>query len=131
MIFVDTSAWFASIVPSDTNYPSASSWINQNTQPLLTTDYIVDETLTLLRSRGEAQRAIRLGEAFFLGTLTTIYYLNEEDIQQSWQIFRHFSDKEWSFTDCTSRVAMSKFGLTQAFTFDNHFCQFGFVIVVP
>jgi hypothetical protein len=131
MIFVDTSAWFASIVPSDTNYPSASSWVNQNTQPLLTTDYIVDETLTLLRSRGEVQRAIRLGEAFFSSTLTTIHYLNEEDIQQSWQVFRQFSDKEWSFTDCTSRVVMNKFGLTQAFTFDHHFVQFGFVTVVP
>jgi uncharacterized protein len=131
MIFVDTSAWFASIVPSDTNYPSASSWVNQNTQPLLTTDYIVDETLTLLRSRGETERAIRLGEAFFSSILTTIYYLNEEDIQQSWQVFRQFSDKEWSFTDCTSRVVMNKLDLTQAFTFDHHFVQFGFVTVVP
>ena len=131
MIFVDTSAWFASIVPSDINHTEASSWVNQNTQPLLTTDYIVDETLTLLRTRGELQRAISLGEAFFSGALTTIYYLNEEDIQQSWQVFRQFSDKEWSFTDCTSRVIMSKLGLTHSFSFDHHFVQFGFVTVVP
>jgi predicted nucleic acid-binding protein len=131
MIFVDTSAWFASTVPSDTNYRSASSWVNQNTQPLLTTDYIVDETLTLLRSRGEVQRAISLGEAFFSGALTAIYYLNEEDIRGAWQVFRQFSDKEWSFTDCTSRVVMTKLGLIQAFTFDRHFCQFGFVTVMP
>jgi len=116
MIFVDTSAWFASIVPSDTDHQAASLWVNQNNQPLLTTDYIVDETLTLLRTRGEALRAISLGEAFFSGVLATIYYLSEEDIQQSWQIFRQFSDKNWSFTDCTSRVVMSKLNLTEAFT---------------
>ncbi|ERT09629.1 hypothetical protein M595_0284 [Lyngbya aestuarii BL J] len=38
MIFVDTSAWFATVVPSDSNYQAANTWIRQNTQPLLTTD---------------------------------------------------------------------------------------------
>lgn len=93
MIFVGTSAWFASIVPSDTEHQAASSWVNQNTKPLITTDYIVDETLTLLRTRGETLRAISLGEAFFSNNLTTIYYLTEEDIRQTWQVFRQFSDK--------------------------------------
>ncbi len=131
MIFVDTSAWFASIVPSDTNHQAASSWLNQNTQPLLTTDYIVDETLTLLRTRGETLRAISLGEAFFSDVLTTIYYLTQEDIRQTWQVFRQFSDKKWSFTDCSSFFVMNKLGLTQAFIFDHHFHQFGFVNIVP
>ena len=69
MIFVDTGAWFASVVPSDIDHASASQWLNQNSEPLLTTDYIVDETLTLLRARGESTRAIRLGEQFFSGAL--------------------------------------------------------------
>lgn len=131
MIFVDTSAWFASIVPSDTEHQAASSWVSQNNRPLLTTDYIIDETLTLLRIRGETLRAISLGEAFFSDNLTTIYYLTEEDIRQTWQVFCQFSDKNWSFTDCASRVVMTKLDLTQAFTFDHHFRQFGFVNVVP
>jgi hypothetical protein len=45
-----------------------------------------------LRSRGEVHRAISLGEAFFSGALTAIYYLNEEDIRGAWQVFRQFSD---------------------------------------
>lgn len=94
MIFVDTSAWFASVVPSDTDHQAASMWVAQHTQPLVTTDYIVDETLTLLRSRGEALRAINLGEAFFSGTLATLYYLTEEDIRQTWHVFRQFLDKD-------------------------------------
>ncbi|MDX2241216.1 MAG: PIN domain-containing protein [Leptolyngbyaceae cyanobacterium bins.302] len=115
MIFVDTSAWFASIVPSDDDYNAASQWIAQNTQDLFTTDYVVDETLTLLRSRGETTRAISLGEAFFSGVLANLYYLTEADIQQTWHMFRQFSDKDWSFTDCTSRVVMTKFKLIQRF----------------
>ncbi len=131
MIFVDTSAWFASVVPSDTDHKAAFTWLSQNTQALLTTDYVVDETLTLLRSRGEVLRATSLGKAFFSNALTTLYFLTEEDIRQTWQVFQHFSDKEWSFTDCSSRVVMSKLNLTHAFTFDHHFRQFGFVKVVP
>jgi len=131
MVFVDTSAWFASVVPSDRDHAAATRWLSQNTQPLITTDYIVDETLTLLKVRGQALRATLLGEQFFRGILTTIYYLTEADIVLSWQIFRQFFDKEWSFTDCTSKVIIDKLHLRQAFAFDHHFHQFGSVAVVP
>ena len=67
MILVDTSAWFASVVPSDTDYQVATLWMRQNTQPLLTTDYVIDETLTLLRVRGHNSRAMALGEGLFTG----------------------------------------------------------------
>lgn len=131
MIFVDTGAWFAAIVPSDSDYLTAATWFSQNTQPLITTNYVIDETLTLLRMRRENQRAIALGDSFFSGALATVHYLTEVEIQQAWQVFRQFSDKEWSFTDCTSKVVMEKFKITQAFAFDHHFHQFGSVNVLP
>ncbi|MCY7275036.1 MAG: DNA-binding protein [Phormidesmis sp. CAN_BIN44] len=106
MIFVDTSAWFASVVPSDSDHRVASLWVGQNAEPLLATDYVIDETLTLLRTRGEAQRAIILGDAFFANTVATVYYLTEEDMRQAWQTFRQVSDKNWSFTDCASKVVV-------------------------
>jgi predicted nucleic acid-binding protein len=59
MIFVDTGAWFASVVPLDQDYTAATRWLNQNTQPRLTTDYIVDETLTLLKTRGQMLRTMQ------------------------------------------------------------------------
>lgn len=131
MIFVDTGAWFAITVPSDPNYPTARAWMQQNQSSLLTTDYVIDETLTLLRARGEFQRAIVLGEAFFSGTLTQIYYLTQTDIQATWQTFRQFADKQWSFTDCSSKTILEKLNCKEAFAFDHHFRQFGSVTVVP
>ncbi len=131
MIFVDTGAWFASVVPSDSDHLAATTWISRNTQPLLTTDYVVDETLTLLKARREKSRVIALGDSFFSGQLATIYYLTETDIQLTWQVFRQFSDKDWSFTDCASKVVMEKLGITQAFSFDRHFRQFGSIAIVP
>lgn len=131
MIFVDTGAWFAITVPSDPNHAQAKAWLRSNTKPLLTTDYVIDETLTLLRARGEFQRAISLGDAFFTKAIAQIHYLSEEDIQETWQTFRQFVDKQWSFTDCSSKVILEKFKCTEAFAFDYHFKQFGSVVVVP
>lgn len=131
MIFVDTSAWFASIVPSDPNYQAVNIWMRQNTELLLTTDYIVDETLTLLRARKERVRSLAMGKAFFAGQLGTLYYLTQDDIHLTWQVFTQFSDKDWSFTDCSSKVVMEKLQITQALSFDSHFRQFGSITVMP
>jgi uncharacterized protein len=114
MIFVDTSAWFASVVPSDSDYAAASSWLGGNTEPLLTTDYVMDETLALLKFRGESLRTLSLGKEFFRGTLTEVYYLTEIDIKQTWETFQQYSDKDWSFTDCASKVVIEKLRLTHA-----------------
>lgn len=73
MIFVDTSGWFASIVSTDRDHEIAREWFLQNRKPLFTTDYIVDETLTLFRSRGENTRAIQIAEEFFSEELSEIY----------------------------------------------------------
>ena len=65
MIFVDSGAWFASVVEDDTDHFAAKSWFGHNTEQLLITDYVIDETLTLLRSRGEHRKALEL-EGFSL-----------------------------------------------------------------
>ena len=131
MIFTDTGGWFGMSVPEDHNYSAATNWLSRNYKPLLTTDYIVDETLTLLKSRGQGTLALSLGQQFFSGSLATIYYLTEEDIRATWQVFTRYADKEWSFTDCSSRVVMEKLGITEAFAFDQHFRQFGTITVAP
>jgi predicted nucleic acid-binding protein len=131
MIFVDTGAWFAAVTPTDPNHERATAFLSANREPLLTTDYVIDETLTLLRARGERQRALTLGERFFAGDVAEIYHLTTDDVQRAWEVFRDYADKEWSFTDCASKIIIAKFNLNAAFAFDQHFRQFGTVAVVP
>jgi uncharacterized protein len=57
--------------------------------------------------------------------------ITEQHFAEAWDIFQHFIDKEWSFTDCTSRVVMERLGIPRAFAFDDHFGQFGTVTVLP
>ena len=58
MTFVDSSAWFASVVPRDPGHGAIVAYMGSYPGVLLTTDYVIDEALTLLRSRGEGARAI-------------------------------------------------------------------------
>jgi predicted nucleic acid-binding protein len=131
MIFVDSGAWFATIVPSDQDYRVAKSWFDTNDDMLVTSNFIVDETLTLFRARGETRHAEHIGTLFFEGELAQIEYVTEDDFRKAWTIFRDYDDKGWSFTDCTSKVIMERLGIKTAFAFDQHFRQFGAVDVVP
>ena len=49
----------------------------------------------------------------------------------AWFAFSRFADKDWSFTDCTSKVVIERFGISKAFTFDHHFHQFGSLEIFP
>jgi predicted nucleic acid-binding protein len=131
MIFVDTGAWYASVVDVDPDHIAARAWLDQNTVQLATSDYIIDETLTLLRVRKFPTLALDLGHMLFGGQIAKILKIGEEDIREAWTTFRDFSDKGWSFTDCTSKAVIERLEIDTAFSFDSHFRQFGAVTVVP
>jgi hypothetical protein len=129
--FVDTSAWYALYVWKDLHHVAAATWLKANRQPLLTTDYVIDETLTLMRSHDEGTVAIEFGTHAFEQRLATIHSIASDEIAAAWQVFRDYDDKDWSFTDCTSKVVMERHKIATAFTFDHHFRQFGTVAVAP
>src|ERR1700752_236173 len=131
MIFVDTGAWYASLVPTDPDHERAVEWLAENDSPLLTTDYVIDEILTLLRVRGERRRALLLGSRFFTQALAEINKITDADLTVAWRTFEQFDDKNWCFTDCTSKVVMERLSIKVAFAFDHHFHQFGTIQVVP
>lgn len=131
-IFVDTGGWFSMVVTSDVDHSSVTGCFALfASDTLVTTDYVVDETLTLLRARGYDQRAQMLGEAFFGDTLAIVHYLDEIQIRAAWDVFRLYQDKRWSFTDCSSMVVMETLGITKAISLDRHFRQFGTIEVFP
>ncbi len=46
------------------------------------------------------------------------------------EIFKKYTDKDYSFTDCISFAHMKTNGIKKVFTFDEHFKHFGFELVV-
>jgi hypothetical protein len=131
VIFVDTSAWFAVFSLRDAHHSIAMATVRAFREQLVTTDYVADETLTLLRARQENHRAVAFGHRVIDGQWAKIVHLDESDFAEAWKLFQQFHDKRWSFTDCASRVVMERLGIQRAFAFDDHFRQFGTVTVVP
>jgi predicted nucleic acid-binding protein len=98
---------------------------------LVTADYVIDELLTLIRARADHRSAVKIGAAIFRGELAHVEWVSVSDVTEAWNTFRSFDDKRWSFTDCVSRVIIERMGIPYAFAFDEHFRQFGNVIVIP
>ena len=131
MIFVDTSAWYALSSVRDVYHVQANRLLAAIQEQLVTSDYVIDETLTLFRSRGESLHALAFGTEVIEGSFAEIVTIDHQDFVLDWEIFQRFNDKEWSFTDCTSYIVMERLGIQRAFAFDDHFRQFGTVAVLP
>lgn len=71
--------------------------------------------------------AIEFGEEIRKSNLIEIIYIDQELEEESWKFFKKYSDKNFSFTDCTNFTIMKKFGIKEAFSSDHHFEQAGFV----
>jgi predicted nucleic acid-binding protein len=130
-VFVDTGAWFAAAVPSDPDHESASQFFRNCRGPVVTTDYIVDELLTLFATRGRKRKANRWLHKVLWGGGVALELVTSADFDEAIRVYQRFGDKTWSFTDCTSYVVVERLGVSIACSFDIHFRQFGIVQVVP
>ena len=96
---------------------------------LVVTDYILDETYTLLLMNVGYMATVSFKQKLdlmFRQNIVSVYWVNEPITAQAWSIFERFNqDKQWSFTDCVSYAMMKEVGITEAFTFDHHFSQMG------
>lgn len=131
-LFVDTAGWMACADAADPSHATAITardrWLERK-GVLVTTDYVIDETLTLIRFRlglpaAEAWWKQIEGSARLQWELIT-----PERAEKARHLFFRYADKDFSFTDCTSFVVMQQLKLKQALTTDRHFKQIGFQIV--
>jgi predicted nucleic acid-binding protein len=123
MIFVDTSAWFAAYVPTDPQHQAVSRRLRSETGPVITTDFVVDETMTLLLARRERQRAVNFGRDLLEQGVARLEILTLADLVNAYTVFCRYDDKAWSFTDCTSFVLMQRLRIVEAVALDDHFRQ--------
>ncbi len=129
MIFVDSSAWFAIEAEDEINHQSAQKFLVEIASGkhgiLITTDYVLDETLTLLQSKKGLLVALNFIDKIRRSKSIRIFWISENIFEEALDMFKKASDA-WSFTDCTSFASMRDLLITEAFTFDNHFRQAGF-----
>jgi uncharacterized protein len=119
-IFVDTGAWYALVDKNDPDHPEAASFLKNNKIPLLTTNFIFDETITLLRRRLGWIIAGEFGKRLKDSRFATLVAVQRKDEERAWELFLKFKDQEFSYTDCTSFAVMAALKIDTAFSFDRH-----------
>ncbi len=121
MIFIDTGVWYTLLVPKDPNHERTVEWFDLVVEPMVTSDYIVDETSTLLLMRGERSKAIEFGNLAIFGSVAFLHKLYEDQFHRSWLLFQQLSSSGLSFTDCTSHIIAVDLGVKTVASFDHHF----------
>ena len=130
-IFIDTGAFLSLEDESDQYHEVAIQFheqvLRRRRYEIVTTSYILDETLTLIRLRVGIKASIDFSKKFRKSEVIKIVQVSRGIEEKALDIFERYDDKDFSFTDCVSFVVMWEMRIKEAFAFDQHFDQMGFV----
>jgi predicted nucleic acid-binding protein len=128
-VFVDTGMFQALLDHTDEHhFEAVTLWkrFEEQNYTLFTSNYILDETFTLLRVRCGVEYAVTFRNTLVGSIRLNIERVTVDDEANAWTFFV----RDWhklSFTDCVSFAVMQRLGLQQAATFDEHFSKAGFI----
>ncbi len=128
-VFVDTSGIVALMWARDTWHRAAkAAWkrLLATRAPLVTTDLVLAESVTLARSRGGYEVSLKLGEALRKPPFEMVWSTPDR-FDAAWSLYKKYSDHELSLCDCVSFAVMLDRGATTAFAYDKDFETVGFL----
>lgn len=128
-LFVDTAGWVAcadAADPAHARSVAARDTALESGHVLVTTDYVVDEALTLVRMRLGLPAAEAWWHQVDRSSRLRWERIDSDRFEKARAAFFRYRDKDFSFTDCTSFIVMRERRLTQVLTTDRHFRQMGF-----
>ncbi len=128
-VFADTSFFFALAAKRDAAHPLAVEQFTallRRGRRIVTTDYVVDEALTLTKVRATAAVAVALLDRIEQSEAMTVEMIDAGRFHQAKAFFRKHADHGYSFTDCTSFVVMRELKIGDVLTTDEHFAEAGF-----
>lgn len=131
-IFMDTWSFLALAHRQDNHHQTVVE-IYQNLRRekyfFYTTDYVLDELITLLFRRSPGHEAVLFADGLQLGAAQgtlIIEQITTERFAFAWSLRKKFQDKpRISFTDLTSMVVMNELKIKMVFTDDEHFLHIG------
>jgi predicted nucleic acid-binding protein len=98
---------------------------------VITTDYVIDETLTLTKGRIHSRASLELLDRIERSDAIVKEDIDAERFAASKGYFRKHADHGYSFTDCTSFVLMQQLKIGKALTTDRHFKEAEFEVLLP
>jgi predicted nucleic acid-binding protein len=131
-VFVDTSAYCAVSNRHDVNHDRARSILVElvaNRCPLITTNFILAELHALLLTRMNRAIALQVLRDIDSSEDTTVIRVDKDDEERARAIIVQYTDKNFSLTDATCFAIMERLGITDAFSFDRNFAQYGWTLI--
>lgn len=132
MLFVDTAGWVAAADADDPGNEAVrrarDDWLETGGL-LVTSDYVCDETLTTLRIRLGLSAARAWWDQVVASQRLRFEAVDADRARRARELFFRYTDKDSSFTDCTSFALMRELGIRDALTLDHHFRQMHFRIL--
>lgn len=128
-VFVDTSGWYAVTDPHDRAHVAAARRFRRATgdrRRIVTTNYVVGETYTLLMGRLGPPTAQGFLERMRSSMLVQRVHVAEEWEDAAERLLMQYHDQRFSYVDATSFVTMRHLGIHEALAFDSDFVIAGF-----
>lgn len=128
-VFVDTGAWVALRYKRDQYHARARGILKRlraERVALVTTEWVLVETVTLLKARGAIDHAIAIGAALQDGRLGLLVESSSERRARAWTRFERHRGLRAGWVDCASFAVMDELELRQFFGFDDDFVRAGF-----
>ena len=129
VIFIDTGAFLARHLSKDQYHTRAAEFwdvIRRRNETCATSNFVLDETLTLLGRRAGYSFAAKRARNIYTSQSLMILRPDNKDELKAIDFFEKYSDHRLSFTDCVSIVLMQKSNIKRVFSFDHHFQVLGF-----
>ena len=130
--FIDTWGWIALGRRKDPRHDEAAEYykaLSRAGERIYTTDYVLDEAITLIFRRetfAEAARFVGSIIAAARSGYITVEQISPERFGAAWDLRLRLKDKvRISFTDLTSMIVMREREVRHVLTDDKHFLQVG------
>lgn len=131
-VFIDTWGWLAIGHRKDPFHKEVKAYyqkLRHDNSLIVTSDFVLDETITLLFKREIFEEAIRFMDGIFEAAKAgylRIEKITGERFSSAWKLRKRFKDKpDISFTDITSMAVMQEGEIKQIITKDEHFTHVG------
>ena len=128
-LFVDTWGWLALADRGEKRHPEAATCYTERSSAIgrvLTSNFVLDEFLTILFSRRPFAEAARFSKALLASPFLTIEQVTPKRFSAAMDLRLKLADKpRISFTDLTSMAIMTELGVVDILTADVHFTHVG------
>ena len=129
-IFLDTVFIVALVNEDDDLHEQALKLSAQyEGHPLVVTDAVLLEVGNAL-ARNHKQAAVEIISGLLASDDVEIIHLTPKLFQQAFALYGTYHDKAWGLVDCISFTVMRESRITTALTFDRHFEQAGFQVLM-